>query len=131
MTLFLELTVPGQPVPKARPRIGANGHVYTPAETKDAEGRIAWAAKGKVRGLKVAGPVSITVAFYVRDRRRRDVDNLLKTVLDGLNGIAWTDDSQVVHVNAWVFVDPANPRTELAIHQLPGVPHALTTGSPA
>lgn len=132
MTAFLTMTVPGQPVPKARPRIGANGHVYTPAATRQAEGQVGWAARSALRGCRPStAPMSITVAFHVRDRRRRDVDNLLKTVLDGLNGIAWADDSQVVHADVWVFVNRDNPHTEITVTQLPGVPHALTTGSTA
>jgi len=31
---------------------------------------------------------------------RSDIDNLIKTVLDGLNGVAWEDDTQVVKVEA-------------------------------
>lgn len=31
---------------------------------------------------------------------RADIDNLIKTVLDGLNGVAWEDDTQVVKVEA-------------------------------
>ncbi len=130
MTAFLTLTVPGRPVPKARPRVGANGHVYTPKETQQAEAAVGWAARGALRGKKpTTGPVSITVAFHVADRRRRDVDNLLKTVLDGLNGIAWADDSQVVHADVWVIVNRDDPHTEITVNQLPGVPHALATGS--
>ena len=30
-----------------------------------------------------------------------DVDNLLKTVLDGLNGVAWEDDSQVTELHGY------------------------------
>jgi crossover junction endodeoxyribonuclease RusA len=130
VSTFLTLTVPGRPVPKARPRMGANGHVYTPAETKAAEGAVGWAARGALRSTKpTTEPLSITVEFHVADRRRRDVDNLLKTVLDGLNTIAFKDDSQVVHVDALIVVDPANPRTEITIREIPGVPYAI--GSPA
>jgi crossover junction endodeoxyribonuclease RusA len=126
VTAFLAMVVPGQPTPKARPRLGANGHVYTPRETQQAEGAVGWIARAKLRGQKPAtGPLSVTVAFHVRDRRRRDVDNLLKTVLDGLNGIAWIDDSQVVHADVWLILDRANPHTDITVSQLPGVPHAL------
>ena len=29
------------------------------------------------------------------DRRRRDLDNLAKAVLDGMNGVLYDDDSQI------------------------------------
>ncbi len=131
MTAFLTLTVPGRPIPKARPRKGANGHFYTPRQTQDAEEGIGWQAKRIVRGRKATGPVAVSVVFYVPQRAKGDVDNLLKTVLDGLNGVAYVDDSQVVRASALIVLDPANPRIELTITELPGVPHALTTGSPA
>ncbi len=130
MTAFLEMVVPGRPVPKARPRVGANGNVYTPRETAEAEGAVGWAAKVKVRGRKATGPLAVTAIFYVTGRRKGDIDNLLKTVLDGLNKIAYADDSQVVRAEALIVIDPANPRTEITVTQLP-VPHALTAGGTA
>jgi crossover junction endodeoxyribonuclease RusA len=127
VSAFLQMTVPGRPVPKARPRMGANGHVYTPAETKAAEGAIGWAARSILRGRRPAsGPLLVTAVFYVADRRRRDVDNLLKTVMDGLNRIAWDDDSQVVQVSALIVLDRLDPHTEVTVTELPGVPCALT-----
>lgn len=42
-----------------------------------------------------ADQVSLSVIFHEPDRRRRDIDNLLKAVLDSLTGILWDDDSQV------------------------------------
>ena len=46
--------------------------------------------------LALTGPVSMTVALIPGDRRRRDIDNVLKPLLDALtHGGAWADDSQV------------------------------------
>ena len=48
-------------------------------------------------GIKpLAGPVALTVTLVPGDRRRRDIDNVLKPLLDALtHGGAWADDSQV------------------------------------
>jgi Holliday junction resolvase RusA-like endonuclease len=46
--------------------------------------------------------MEVTVEKYSDggSRLRGDVDNYLKTVMDGLNGIAWEDDKQVYAVEA-------------------------------
>jgi crossover junction endodeoxyribonuclease RusA len=41
------------------------------------------------------GAVSVTLRLWFPDRRRRDLDNVAKSVLDGLNGVAYADDSQI------------------------------------
>jgi crossover junction endodeoxyribonuclease RusA len=44
----------------------------------------------------IAGAVSVSVVLTPGDRRRRDIDNVLKPLLDALtHGGAWADDSQV------------------------------------
>ncbi len=44
----------------------------------------------------LSGQVAMTVTLTPGDRRRRDIDNVLKPLLDALtHGGAWTDDSQV------------------------------------
>jgi len=41
-------------------------------------------------------PVAVTIAAYMPDKRRRDVDNICKAVLDALGaGGLYDDDSQV------------------------------------
>lgn len=107
------------PVPrivgKQRPRMGRNGSVYTPRRTLDAEARIRAAWNGKVgdRWAGFVGEVHMRVSFTRQLARSNpkswegradlghiDLDNMLKTVLDALNGLAYKDDSQVTRIEA-------------------------------
>jgi len=76
---------------KGRPRV-VRGHAYTPAGTREWEDRVGFAfieAHGKTL---LAGPVRVEIEF---NQKRGDLDNLAKAILDGLNGVAFADDSQV------------------------------------
>lgn len=45
----------------------------------------------------LAGEVAVCITAYRPDRRKRDLDNLCKSVLDALTyASAWEDDSQIV-----------------------------------
>ena len=49
----------------------------------------------------MTGPVALTIDVYPPDRRRRDLDNLLKSLIDSLeHGGAFKDDSQIVKITA-------------------------------
>jgi crossover junction endodeoxyribonuclease RusA len=109
--------VPGQPVPKARPRAGKGGRIYTPAETVKAESTIRLLAK-RAGCPCLGGLVKLSVSFYRADARRCDVDNLTKLVQDALNGLAYVDDSQIVWLTAVKAIDRENPRTEVEIEEV-------------
>src|SRR5688500_18754302 len=48
------------------------------------------------------GLLSLVIELYPPDRRRRDVDNSQKSLLDSLaHGGAYRDDSQIVHLETW------------------------------
>lgn len=49
------------------------------------------------------GPCRVAARWYVKSSHRGDLDNLLKGLLDALNGIAWEDDRQVVRLDLEVL----------------------------
>lgn len=97
-----------------------NGHVYTPKRTKDYEQKVALCALGA--GCKPTElSVSVTLSIYYPDARRRDIDNTVKSVMDGLNGLAFADDSQVVDFTATKSIDRERPRVEATITEVTSV----------
>lgn len=56
----------------------------------------ALAQVAKASGVKpTQNKVSLNIRWCRKDKRHRDIDNILKPILDALNGIAYFDDSQV------------------------------------
>lgn len=97
---MLHLVIPGRPVPKARHQVRLyRGRVitYTPPKTREFEKAVrVYALKYRVK--KQEGDLAVVATFYTSGPG--DVDNLLKSLLDGLNGVAWEDDKQVKAVLA-------------------------------
>lgn len=117
----IDFVVPGQPVAKGRPRFARRGaHVvaYTPAKTATYENLVKLAAMVAMCGTEpTAAPVVLSInldmqipASWSKKRRelaaagtiaptkKPDVDNVLKGIKDGCNGIIWRDDAQVVRI---------------------------------
>ena len=108
------VTVPGNPRPKRRPRFTSRGHAFVPKDER------LWAARMRAMlqdsGVRRDdGPVAVAMLLVRADRRRADVDNLQKAWLDIANGVLFRDDSQVASLHADVIVDPASPRTVIAV----------------
>jgi len=99
---MVALVIPGRPVPKQRPRLGKQGQIYTPKETKVYEQTVGRAGR-QVFKYPYAGPVSLQVKVYLT-AARGDLDNYIKSIQDGLNQVAWRDDRQVTRLQASLFV---------------------------
>lgn len=104
--LFISFQVFTRPVGKGRPRFG-NGRTYTDDKTEAFERHIALIARremGRRRALDVPVMVSVVAGFkrgsssgeHPTHNRSADADNILKAVLDAMNGIVYTDDKLVV-----------------------------------
>ena len=110
----LFFTVRGEIVPKQRPRFG-RGRTYTPFKTVHYQTLIAINAKAMfARPWPNPCVVQITSFFQVPKglsakkkkellsshcMKNKDIDNVAKSVLDSLNGVAYIDDKQVVSLN--------------------------------
>ena len=102
-------TIMGKPQAKQRARQGRYGRFYTPQATREYEQRVGLLARAAGVRLQ-GGPVEVEIMLYLPDKRRRDLDNMAKSILDGLNGVAWQDDAQVVRLVVEKHVDPPAPR---------------------
>lgn len=114
-----ELWIEGKPHPKERPRLkrGRRAVAYTPQKSVDAEDAIAEAYQD-AGGVAWDGPVKVIAEFYpegqyvVIERAehgsslRGDIDNYVKTLLDGLQKGGAFNDTRVVEV--WAAKHPAD-----------------------
>lgn len=119
MSLLLDLWVPGEPVPKGRPRFDTrSGRTYTPERTARAEEALGWLMKiSRKVSEPCAGPVKLELFFTIGSKRKRtDADNLAKLVMDSGNGIVWVDDSQIIRLVVDVGTASADmkPGTKIA-----------------
>ena len=104
MHLYLEV----EPVSKARPRFTRSGHVYTPKKTSDYEEYLGWRFKEVIKDAPDGDSLfGIRIVFCIKNRKRIDIDNLAKAVLDAANGIIWEDDRQVRELTAKRSTDKA------------------------
>lgn len=113
------IIVPGKPVPKARARTVFHDRKvisYTPPKTREFEKKVRACAAHA--GLKqYTGDLATVMVFHLNSPA--DVDNLIKTVHDALNGIAYGDDRQIKATAAERRpCEPGQERTEVAILDL-------------
>ena len=121
MTLIVTFEVDGDPVPKSRPRFARRGNfvqTYTDAKTIDYETHVAMKARQAI-GASEPLQGALTVFLYLRylippsySKKRKeaclrgveypkkiDIDNVYKSITDAMNGIVYTDDSQIVEAH--------------------------------
>jgi len=145
----ISFLVPGEPIPKPRPRfrhvVAKSGveftQTYTPAKGAKYEKTVGQYALVALRASGIfspfVGPIELACEFrfhvpksWTKKRTilalegqvfptspRQDVDNCLKSVQDGLNGVAWADDGQVVTLSARK-VFHATPAAVVTIKQI-------------
>lgn len=118
----MKYTIPGQPVPLARPRF-SNNHVWDCQQSEKRAGTTYLRFLHKGEPLK--GPLHVDLKFFMCHKKkhkswhcvRPDLDNLVKFVLDVANGVLYEDDKQVAKITAEKTYD-IESRTEITITEL-------------
>ena len=125
--LELNFTIKGEPTGKGRVRF-FGGHAVTPKKTRTYEAQIRYEASHAVEHMveqpDFSAPCSVRISAYyqipasytkktgmqiaehgcsVVRPGKPDLDNVIKSVLDGMNGIVFSDDVQVVRLSAEKF----------------------------
>lgn len=115
-----EFEVPGKIVGKGRPRLNTyTGTVYTPTRTKDYESLMQQyfllkypkykPFEGRVK-VEISASFEVPKAAKKADKelmlnnqlnptKKPDIDNIVKIVLDAMNGIAFKDDIQITKLD--------------------------------
>jgi len=122
--IVARFTIDGEPVSKSRARFtgrkGGGARAYTPAKTKAAEDRVAWLFRQAAPGYGAPDKTSafgLFGIFFHGTNQRRDVDNMIKLLCDGLNKVAWDDDSQVNEIAGRRGFGPKeHARTEVLVY---------------
>lgn len=116
----IRIVVDGKPVPWARHMGGRTTRPFTPAKVRTYQDVLRVLAQQEMRDrAPLEGPLSLVIraglpipkslnkrktadaiSGALLPTTRPDVDNYAKIALDGLNGIVWRDDSQVVRLTA-------------------------------
>lgn len=113
----VEIKIVGKPQGKQRPKFSRHGNfvkTYTPEKTVNYENwvKMCWMNSGHE---KLTGNIKATIdadflipkSFSKKKRnslegaycpKKPDCDNIAKSILDALNGIAYDDDSQIVEL---------------------------------
>lgn len=137
---IINLTINGDPVGKGRPRVtnrGSFAHAYTPSKTKNYEKTIQNEFLSKYNYNDILhGPIKAEVNAYFpipistskrkkqdminnldKHTKKPDIDNVIKSIFDALNNLAFEDDSNIISLTANKYYSEC-PRVEVTLKEV-------------
>jgi crossover junction endodeoxyribonuclease RusA len=93
--------------------------VYMSAEGKAIKEDYAWQAKSQWMGKEMIDkPFGMNVWYYHKTKRKQDIDNFAKAMLDSMSRIVFTDDNLIYEMHSFKRHDPDAPRIEIEFFAL-------------
>ena len=134
---LIHLTIPGEPMAKARPRWAKWG-IYTPKKTVNYETQIKERFAAEHPNFELLlGPIALTIKAYlgipksvskkkrllmegekILPTKRPDADNIIKIVMDALQGLTFKNDSQLFNICITKYYS-SRPRVEIQLLEVP------------
>lgn len=77
---------------------------YMNKDGKNFKSKLGWLAKQQ-KATIIDGYVKLKLEWHCLKKGRGDLDNKLKVIQDGLNGIAYKDDKQIIAIEAYKIMN--------------------------
>jgi Holliday junction resolvase RusA-like endonuclease len=136
----IKITIPGSPIGKGRPKFSTFGgypKAYTPQKTVNYENLVKMAfqasgSKGYDKGIQLRAERTVYFPIpkstsnkkrfemlhgVIMHTKKPDADNVAKSILDALNGLAFYDDSQICELGVCKMYSD-EPRAEVTIREI-------------
>ena len=120
----LRIVIEGEPVPAQMGAILPNGRVARKGTErvrafKDRVGLLTMLAVNRCGWRSSQDHVySMTARFFMGNARVIDLDNACKSLLDGIKGVAFPDDRQVIELHLYKQISRDKPRVEVTVERL-------------
>jgi len=94
--------------------MGKFPRLYMTKQGKDLKEQYQLEAKNGYKGKVISTDgIEMEITLFFKDKRKRDVDNYNKLVLDSLEGIVFEDDSQIKKLTINKELSAINPRVQI------------------
>lgn len=87
--------------------------IYMTPEAKALKEDYAWQARAQWKQPMIDVPFGMTVHFFHKTKRKQDIDNFNKAMLDSMSRIVFSDDNLIQEMHSFKHHDPASPRIEI------------------
>jgi len=116
-------TVNGPPAGKGRPRVTNRG-AFTPKKTRQYEKHVRACAQVEMmrrRGWNPDDWFVMELDIHHAKGRYPDADNVIKSIMDALEGVVWKNDRTVIPAVKHMVLNSSDPHVDVEITRVPVV----------